>query len=212
MESTPLNSEKEIIKKDLRLPQKVAFTLENVVSPEYCTYLIDLSERGGYERATLSVEDSIKIESDIRTGFRHVHDDPEIAGLIFEKIKPHLPEEWNSSGLIERKLLCVNERLRFLRYTPGQYFARHMDGWFSRKNGERSWLTLQLYLNEGFQGGETTIILDSGLRIPIIPKTGMVLIFQHDIVHEGSVLLGGTKYTIRSDIMYSQTLKTIKSL
>ena len=33
-------------------------------------------------------------------------------------------------------------------------------------------------------------------------KTGSVLIFQHDILHEGSLLHEGTKYVVRSDIMY----------
>ena len=39
-------------------------------------------------------------------------------------------------------------RLRFLRYNPGQYFKPHFDGMYERTNGERSFITLQLYLNE----------------------------------------------------------------
>jgi hypothetical protein len=41
-----------------------------------------------------------------------------------------------------------NLRLRFLKYNPGEYFAPHMDGMYMRENGERSFVTIQLYLNQ----------------------------------------------------------------
>lgn len=64
--------------------------------------------------------------------------------------------------------------------------------------------TVQLYLNEGFEGGATTFIHhdDEKKNVPCIPRTGMVLVFQHDIYHEGSALIKGRKYTIRTDVMY----------
>ena len=49
-------------------------------------------------------------------------------------------------------------RLRFLRYDPGEYFKPHMDGTYQRENGDRSYITIQLYLNE---------VIDSFLRIII---------------------------------------------
>ena len=63
---------------------------------------------------------------------------------------------------------------------------------------------MQLYLNEGYQGGETNFIhrFEPGKKVPCKPKTGMVLIFQHDLLHEGSELLKGRKYTLRTDVMY----------
>lgn len=39
-------------------------------------------------------------------------------------------------------------RLRFLRYDKGEYFAPHFDGQYRRENGERSYITVQVYLNE----------------------------------------------------------------
>jgi len=38
--------------------------------------------------------------------------------------------------------------LRILRYDPGEYFKPHCDGWYRRENGERSYVTIQIYLNE----------------------------------------------------------------
>jgi hypothetical protein len=56
-------------------------------------------------------------------------------------------------------------------------------------------------------GGATTFIKDTYNRIyqdySIIPKVGRVLLFEHDIEHEGSILKNGLKYCIRTDVMYS---------
>ena len=47
----------------------------------------------------------------------------------------------------------LNERLRFLRYEPGEKFEPHLDGSFVRtdgdKAGDRSFVTVLLYLNTG---------------------------------------------------------------
>jgi hypothetical protein len=64
-------------------------------------------------------------------------------------------------------------RLRFLRYDPGQYFKPHCDGSYMRDNGECSYITVQLYLNEGFKGGNTTFLSgDEHQRKEVVPKTG----------------------------------------
>jgi len=36
----------------------------------------------------------------------------------------------------------------------------------------------------------------------VLPKTGMALIFNHDTLHEGRPVTMGTKYIIRTEIMY----------
>jgi len=100
----------------------------------------------------------------------------------------------------------LNERFRFLRYDPGEEFKTHLDGSYVRPDGsEKSFLTLQLYLNEGFVGGETTFVANySEARVPVVPETGMVLIFEHHLWHKGSKLIEGRKYVIRTDIMYKK--------
>jgi hypothetical protein len=59
-------------------------------------------------------------------------------------------------------------------------------------------------LNEGYKGGETTFVHfdDSTKNIPCIPHTGMVFVFEHRLLHEGSKLKKGRKYTVRTDVMY----------
>ena len=43
-------------------------------------------------------------------------------------------------------------------------------------------------------------------KIPCVPKTGRILVFEHKLIHEGSKLISGRNYTIRSDVMYTWLL------
>ena len=96
-----------------------------------------------------------------------------------------------------RQAWGLNERWRIYRYRPGQRFAGHVDGSFRRENGEKSLLTLLLYLNEEFEGGETTFD-----ELVVTPARGMALVFRHDLFHAGESLRSGTKYVLRSDVMF----------
>ena len=53
------------------------------------------------------------------------------AAWLLEVLRPHIPHEF-PGGLT---LADVNERCRFLCYTPGQYFAPHCDGCYARPRG-----------------------------------------------------------------------------
>ena len=86
-----------------------------------------------------------------------------------------------------------------------QLCAHHRD--FNPMVSSISFLTLQLYLNDVESGGETTffdVTRDgkSGEVVPVLPLPGRILVFQHVILHEGSVLVKGTKYAMRTDVMY----------
>jgi hypothetical protein len=35
-----------------------------------------------------------------------------------------------------------------------------------------------------------------------VPKSGSVLVFDHELLHEGALLKEGLKYAIRTDVMY----------
>ena len=182
---------------------KLAFVLRNVLSREECERLIALSERNTYSTALINIGGGRQVlMTDVRNNDRYIRDDEEMADVMFQRLRPFLPTTWKNSELVS-----LNERLRFLRYDPGQRFEPHYDGTFQRKSGlkagERSYITVQLYLNEGFEGGETTFLSESG-RVPVayVPETGSVLIFQHRLLHEGSAVRSGRKYTIRTDVMY----------
>ena len=39
-------------------------------------------------------------------------------------------------------------------------------------------------------------------EVVIKPRTGSSLFFQHPIIHEGSEVLAGVKYVVRTDLVY----------
>jgi prolyl 4-hydroxylase len=60
-------------------------------------------------------------------------------------------------------------------------------------------LTLVLYLNDDFTGGETHF---DEVGKTIQPKPGMALLFQHRVLHTASPVLSGEKFVMRSDVFY----------
>jgi hypothetical protein len=177
-------------------------TVDNVLTAEECASFIELSETKGFEEALVNVGGGRqRLIKDFRDSHRAIFDSPEIAEAIFQRVKQFIPSRFCSMNAVG-----INERMRVLRYSPGHVFHEHFDGSFVRgyeageRRNEASLITVQLYLNQGFKGGATRL-LDG--PYDVIPKTGRVLLFQHDILHEGSVLLEGRKYTVRSDVMYS---------
>jgi len=112
--------------------------------------------------------------------------------------------QWSPMGL--------NERFRVNRYRSHQRFGRHFDVHFERNENEMSWLSIILYLNETpeFQGGKTTFWSeDEKTTSQVNPQCGSALLFFHgkhalSPLHEGSVVVTGSKYILRSDIMYKR--------
>lgn len=79
-------------------------------------------------------------------------------------------------------------------------FAPHTDGSFHRDKLEQSFYSFLVYLNDEFEGGKTIFLTEP--EVSIKPEIGMGLLFQHPIIHEGSVGLKGIKYVARTDLMY----------
>jgi len=120
--TTGLNIEKV----DVSLPNKedsgkLAFILLNVFTEEECSKWIKLTEERGYSPALVNVGTHEIVMTDFRNNDRCIIDDIHMANTLFERIKSYLPEKWENY-----KLVGLNERLRFLRYDPGQKFEQHM--------------------------------------------------------------------------------------
>ncbi|KAJ4388181.1 hypothetical protein N0V93_008788 [Gnomoniopsis smithogilvyi] len=125
------------------------------------------------------------------------------------------PSRWAMKGL--------NKRMRFLKYARGQFFAPHCDGNYSEKVGDtvfKTFFTMHLYLNDSVAevgeqaelvGGATSFTANDGgeRKVDVDPKMGRVLIFQQQgLYHAGDDVLEGTKYTMRTEIMYALVEKT----
>jgi hypothetical protein len=138
------------------------------------------------------------MRKDVRNNERVIVDDFDLAAAWFERARPFLQER-----LGEWRIVGFNERFRYYRYDPGQVFRRHYDGPFYRSNGEQSFVTFMAYLNDGYTGGTTDFYYpNDDLKASVAPKRGMALVFDHQQVHEGAVILTGRKYVLRTDVMY----------
>jgi len=102
-----------------------------------------------------------------------------------------------------------------------------MDGSYRRtviqENGtqvrQHSFLTLLIYLNDDYEGGETLFYSNDDHcryqrgndgktpRFTIKPNAGQALINIHNIVHEGSQVTHGVKYVLRTDVLFEKQLE-----
>jgi len=171
-------------------------TISNFLSPQECDQFIQLTLAQGYEEAPITTFRGFAMRPDIRNNTRVMKDDVALAAQFWERMKHLVPTthrrigSWNPHGL--------NERLRFYRYTQGQYFKWHSDGPFIRSPREVSLFTAMVYLNEDFEGGTTDFQFGPTVR----PQRGMLLLFEHSLVHQGAPVRSGCKYVLRTDVMY----------
>ena len=169
------------------------FVIEDFLSKSECEDFIAKSESMEYEDAAIQTKDGPRIYEEVRNNSRIIFDDNELADFIYERAKPFLPDPYSD----EWKLIGLNERFRYYRYKPGEYFKWHKDGFYCRSESEVSQLSFLLYLNDGYVGGDTEFKWEK-----ITPKSGMALVFPHLMMHQGSTIESGTKYVLRTDVMY----------
>ncbi|KAI6087392.1 oxidoreductase domain-containing protein [Hypoxylon rubiginosum] len=202
-----------------------AMTIDNVLTKKECEDLLRLVSLSGntWPPATVTTYDgSYKLDLESRFCDRIFYTSQSLADRLLARILPLIPpkiitlkdapditgqfpvirnETWRISRL--------RDELRFLKYGPGQYFRPHCDGHFADKKGEQSYLTLHLYLNDAVEGGATRFAVDfedpQAGKLDVNPKAGSLVIFQQrDMYHEGVEVTKGTKYTMRTDVMYQK--------
>tara|TARA_B100000459_G_scaffold108535_1_gene63010 strand:- start:10 stop:456 length:447 start_codon:yes stop_codon:yes gene_type:complete len=148
------------------------------------------------------------MQRDKRQSDRVMVDAPGLASQICERLRVALPETTTDSYGARWRLVGLNERLRFLKYSqPGDFFYVHTDGYFPRTKNERSFVTVLLYLNEGYRGACTTIYDVTGRPLPVAPRTGMALVHDHLVSHGVPPLATGVKHVIRTDVMYERVFE-----
>jgi predicted 2-oxoglutarate/Fe(II)-dependent dioxygenase YbiX len=218
-------AEKEIVIEDLGpklLPIvgsiKFAVLIHNVLTPDECKQMIERAESGGFEDASIYDRRANRIHRNCQRWYEH---DNDLAASWYDRIlealddtpseykirnAPWMGRRYNSTSLPIRSV-GLNERLRVLKYSQGEYFGSHMDTKFVRgpnygdKAGETSHVSVHVYLNDKFKGGQTRFH-GKGRHYDVKPKTGSILIFDHNLLHQGAVIKSGKKYIVRTDVMY----------
>lgn len=122
----------------------------------------------------------------------------------------------------------INRRFRVYRYVPGAEYRCHIDGAWPpsgilpddtyvydaspKEKKQSSMFTFLIYLNDEFEGGETTFLIPAAREgvlnaYPVRPVMGSVAVFPHGedngaLLHEGTGVRKGAKYIIRTEIEY----------
>lgn len=174
--------------------------IPNFLGPLVCKAIISKAELAGFEQATLDTPIGIITKLEYRNNKRYTFDEPKFAELLWEQLSKDSRITDHNSW----KPIGLNERFKVYKYSdPNEFFAAHYDGRFLRvPEQEESFLTILIYLNEDFEGGETSF-QDGDIK----PQTGMAaLMTQGNYLHEALPVTKGTKYVLRSDVMYRKGL------
>jgi len=184
------------------------FVIPSLFSKAECEELLNTDIKNSFQKAISNYP------TYYRNNDRFVMDNDTLANQLFEKVKPYLPETIEVNSTIQAEnglwhLKELNNRLRFCKYSANQYFHRHLDGVHYRNDTTQSKLTFMIYLNSAteFEGGRTLFFRTKETEeiwASYIPKQGDLIVFDHNVWHEGEVLTEGEKFVLRSDILYSK--------
>lgn len=155
-----------------------------------------------------------------------VFEDAKFLDVLWERIRHFVePGSGRHVDAFYQRTKCgkpsgLNRRVRVLRYDAdaNDRFDPHFDA-TTRIEDQTSLLTVLVYLCDGegidFEGGETLYLdshvssLNKALNLDdtgctkVTPRRGDVVIFEHDLYHSGAPLNTGTKFVMRTDIMFS---------
>lgn len=166
-----------------------------------CAALLDTIHAAGFEEQYAG--DGRLLRS------RAQFEDPGWADLIWQRLRPaippltemysddFLPEPRPKAELQDYRAVQLNERFRCYRYGSTEEFRRHQDFAHEYSASKRTFYTVLIYLNDDFRGGETAF---DGFTVH--PETGLLVLFPHELEHEGRRIETGIKYSLRTDVVF----------
>lgn len=191
------------------LPDRNEYCLliKSAFSTEFCNQIIS-DKKDSFKKAISHYPTSY------RNNERQVIDTVEFSESLFNEIKNYIPDTITTSGISKKekgtwRLASLNSRIRICRYLSNQYFNKHLDGIHYVDENTQSKLTFMIYLNgsKDFSGGKTLFFDAKNSSAPFktyTPEKGDLIIFDHNLWHSGEIVSNGTKYVLRSDIIYTK--------
>ncbi|KAI0882072.1 uncharacterized protein GGS22DRAFT_181427 [Annulohypoxylon maeteangense] len=186
-----------------------AMIIDNICTQDECANLLKLvSPADGAEwppAAVTAYDGSQVVDTKSRFCGRIFYTSKVLADRLLERVLPFIPPEIvtleNAPDITGQFPIIRNESWRICRLNNKLRFL--------------NFLTLHLYLNGGadddnvVEGGATRFGVDfedpQAGKLDIDPKGGSLVLFQQrDMYHEGATVMKGTKYTMRSDVMYEK--------
>jgi len=160
-------------------------------SPRETEAILAISKRRKFRKGKVynRVEGTV-VKREIRAaGVQHERDMPQLAALLRRRIiEATLP--------FSTRVMYANavyfEGLQLIRYKPGGFYHAHKDNFGGELENARE-VTLLVYLNDDFKGGETSF---PKLEWAFTPRAGHVLVFPSRYRHRAEPVIEGTKYVI----------------
>ncbi|KAH8117368.1 hypothetical protein DFH11DRAFT_1574601 [Phellopilus nigrolimitatus] len=223
--SFPLISAKEGLVLKWAKPDQIVL-IPNVLDDVECKLFVKF-----IEELPLELTPPPKKGEALRVNHRVSMHSPTFADTLFSVLLTHLPDFPYPPSKIVRKAsnanpgttensarpaYSFNPNIRLYKYTEGQHFGCHYDDSVADSaTGTHSEWTLLIYLSgkeDGVVGGETIFYMGHGKKKerepPLKPdlQRGMALLHRHGhdcLFHEGALVQKGTKYVLRTDVMFS---------
>jgi hypothetical protein len=196
--------------------------MKGVLSPDECKAIIAATESVGFlPDAPIKADGS---DASILAHNVYWIADQAFHDKLWQRVYPFIQKE-----VAGKKARSINRRFRVYRYIPGAEYRCHFDGawppsgihpvtgkyvWDSSpaEAKQSSLYTFLVYLNDEFEGGETTFFMPSvkeGVMNAhrVRPVIGSIALFPHGegngaLLHEGTGVRKGAKYIIRTDVEY----------
>jgi hypothetical protein len=199
-----------------------AFQLHNILTDKEADNIVDIAEKLGFHQdSPVSLPHHVRHNENMNWVVSE-----SIDGVIWDRSKGLVSETIGN-----QTAKGLNARFRFYRYGTGDYFKPHTDGaWPGSRvvdgeliadayEGQYSQFTCLIVLNDGYEGGRTQFLVskadssqpaktDDDVNVVSVrtPKGG-VLCFPHGMhpqhcLHAGEQITSGTKYIIRTDILF----------
>ena len=184
--------------------------LKNALSPEECVSLLKRAKGETFKH--ICINGSSKHET-IAKFHQSIVEDIELAGVLYDRVVtalegvPGLWERFSEASWTKQKtnmplkVTRLNSKFHFLKYGFGDFAVPLRDGSFI-SGVEKSYVTMQLYLNSSFKGAITSF---RGTKKSYNVKTrpGSILLFDQEMRHEECEVVKGRRHILRTDVMFA---------
>ncbi len=179
------------------------FTLQGLLSDAECASIISLSEQLGF---SLTEQRESKFMARRRNG-RIALQSAKLAFLLWKRCSSMF------HTINGNRPVGLNPNFRFYKYEKFDSFGLHVDDTIKVGSGH-TYFTLLIYLNtengKDLQGGATNFYRGKNVKraklvLSFAPCRGVALVHEHFpscMLHEGEEVRHGTKYLMRTDVVY----------
>lgn len=187
---------------------KFAVLLNNALSPEECAGLLKRAKGENFQDIHIG-----EGEDAIAKFNRAVVDDMELADALYDRVvsaMEDIPELWErfseaswtkQTSNVPVRAKRLNKKFHFLKYSYGDFTVPLRDGSYSNKE-EKSYVSMQVYLNDGFKGGMTSF-RGTKKHFDVKAKPGSILLFDQELRHEECEVVKGRRYVLRTEVVFA---------